>query len=607
MRTWNNNLVHHHEGLPHNVDIVALMPTSLNEIARLSQDGNCYMNGLPSEILGKVFIHVRTICLSDEAERGVPAWVVSLTHTCSRWRAIALDSQLLWSRLPGHVSFEWQQAFIDRSGNASLELTLHLNPSDTHPRARMPRLTTACDILRVHLRRTTLLWLTADISTLDSYPLQFAHLLDEPLTQPAPELRSFRMHVVASPLAIDLPSDLFRHEAVNLTSIDLCNVLFKWSSLAFPGLVCLKIKRRGFSYSLDPDDSGTFPEVLSLLSALPVLEQFELDDAICPAMEHDAPRPEVVVLSKLKVLRLYARTELVMDLVTQLGLPETTMIHLTLPTLAHSVQTSMFSLLAYLNDNFHSPMAMEIELSRASLCFDLSMHPEDSLQGYGTLRAAPLTVDYRRPHNIPLHFFVMMQIIIVQAFDFENLTALHIESEAIGAMTAHCDKPASLWLAMLRSARAVEELSVKGSALPELCLALALPVEEEPVNVDREPEPFMPSLKRLILWNHSFASLVAAAKGDLKTIFWDDDGRPVAQDPSDFVRGDDGDMSASSEVHVQKDILAWIWEDERFEWVQSLRKRAQRWRPIEHIAFKDCTGLPEHWYNYIFGPAGSVC
>ena len=185
--------------------------------------------------------------MSDEAPGGVPGWVICLTHTCSRWRAVALNHRPLWSMVSRHINLAWQQAFVDRSRNAPVELSMNLLAPDALPTSEIQRRTLiALDLVKNNLQRMKTLWLVFD--SFDTYPD-----LTPILTSPAPMLRALQMNAVDEQ-EVELPLDLFQHNAPELISVDLSDIFFSWSCLAFPSLRMLKITQH-----LILDDSGFLP------------------------------------------------------------------------------------------------------------------------------------------------------------------------------------------------------------------------------------------------------------------------------------------------------------------------------------------------------------
>ncbi|KZV74444.1 hypothetical protein PENSPDRAFT_732339 [Peniophora sp. CONT] len=455
--------------------------------------GPCFINVLPNEIFAQIFFDIRTICLSDTAERGVPGWVVSITHTCSRWRILALNTRFLWTMVPRHISLAWQQGFVERSGNAPLELSLNLYAPD-EPSSAMDQLQlhAALEMVRTTIRRMKILWLTFD--TLDLYPD-----LSPVLALPAPMLRALQMNAVDDQ-GVELPFHLFLHDAPELISIDLENIFFTWPSLAFPSLRMLKINH---TEPLDFDRSGmgTYHELLSLLGALPNLQLLELRGfVLSPPLDFDTLiSSELASLPALRVLTLESFTQMAVLVLTHLNTPLIYRANLVLHTIPPYADGSLSSFINHLQTHHRAPLGLEIKITAQSLCFGLWMKPAENLMGYGSELPAPVNVEYSRPDAIPpLDFFLTSGGILIQAFDYKHLTALFIDTEAVGEIEGidALDPNVALWISIFETAIAIVELGLRGAALPELCRALSLPAGRGHILNDGNPEPFLPSLQQ---------------------------------------------------------------------------------------------------------------
>ncbi|KZV74460.1 hypothetical protein PENSPDRAFT_648091 [Peniophora sp. CONT] len=540
------------------------------------------IDNLPNDILVDIFLFLRNACVESK-EHAIPGWAIALTHTCSRWRVLATSTHLLWTKVPRHISFEWQQTFVERSGRAPLQLSLHFRASgDSLPPDQMiSRTSKACNIVRTNIWRMDALWLLFD--SLDCYP-NWSHLLDTP----APELRAFEMDAAAAQAA-ELPRNIFQRHAPKLESISLDNVYFTWTSLHFPELAMLVIDHSD-GHSLDRESGmGTLDELLSLLAALPKLRWLELHDFLFSLPLPGSSQPETISVVQLEFLKLYGICEIVMLLMQHLHLSPTTNIFLQLSVLPARVMESIMALVTFLASHFHTPSALAIKFVADEFCFNFYTEPQSYLEKYhGEHGLSPLTLEYQRPNSVDSQTFWLRIAthIVLDSLNLSQLTALHIESASLDVDGV----PA--WQPVLLVTRALEDLGLKGPALPEICKGLSRLLEDGNL-VDGKPEPILPSLRHLTLWDFSFESLVDVARRDLEAVYWDIDNRPVAKDP---------DTMSNPNEEQQEDVLGWIWEDARFDWILSLRRRAVEWKPLERLVLNGCTGLPDwQWEEYLFG------
>lgn len=83
-------------------------------------------------------------------------FVVKISHVCRRWRSLALETPTFWSRIPfqkrGNGRFEKQLAWLKRTGNALLDITL-IGQAFANRKSRPKTTTRILSILRPHLPR----------------------------------------------------------------------------------------------------------------------------------------------------------------------------------------------------------------------------------------------------------------------------------------------------------------------------------------------------------------------------------------------------------------------------------------------------------------------
>ncbi|KAG2130288.1 uncharacterized protein EDB93DRAFT_82985 [Suillus bovinus] len=119
------------------------------------------INWLPSELLIQIFVSVTEDNDSDTlAGLAYNPSPIIISHTCRKWRKLALATSILWSRV-SFRSRKWSTspvcAFINRSGSSLIDLTFSPPPYhiDDHDAAEDERLASECllQTLSFHLPR----------------------------------------------------------------------------------------------------------------------------------------------------------------------------------------------------------------------------------------------------------------------------------------------------------------------------------------------------------------------------------------------------------------------------------------------------------------------
>ncbi|VDC06953.1 unnamed protein product [Peniophora sp. CBMAI 1063] len=552
-------------------------------------DDRCVIDGLPNELLVAIFISVRDVCIEDPTEHGAPGWVLCLTHTCSRWRSAALSAQLLWAVIPRTLCFQWQQTFVARSGRALLQLSLQFHNTPFSSAEMISRTSTICDTIHTNLWRMDALWLLFPYFK-GAYP-KWPRYLDAP----APELRAFSMEA-ENTQSVELPPHLFQHHAPKLESIILNNIYFAWTQLAFSSLAVLKIYHTmNFSHSRD-NSRNTVAEILALLARLPQLRWLELQrprwsESLSPPS--DPSRLGTISLPNLEVMKLYGLCEDIVPMMRYMDLPHTASQLLQLSGLRNPM-----ALCDLMKSQCPAPVALAVKVSAEDFCLQFHFElPRYLRYDSGPGSSAPFTLEHDQPASVRRSETLWLRLatrIMFESFTFSQLTALYIDCASPRASAPGGALP---FQAILCRTLALEELGLRGPALPEICKILSQPLERGQV-VEGKVHLILPSLRRLTLWNVAFQPLVDAVTKDCETVYWDTHHHPVALDPDT--------LSEQYEEQDQEDLLEWIWADVRFAWILALRRRAEEWKPLKRLMLERCSGLPDwDWEQYLFGQAAA--
>ncbi|KAH9005633.1 hypothetical protein EDB86DRAFT_1467650 [Lactarius hatsudake] len=212
---------------------------------------------VPRDILTKIFVLV-----------GTGAEVVPLTHTCRRWRHIALRTPKLWTSLRDRDLTNMLPMFIERSQGAPLDISVSISSDDTH---RL-KLLTDLQAASSHLRSFDV---TISGSFTDAVKEAFSHF-----HKPAPLLTTFsirfdhdtKVPAPESPEAGDTFSSLFGREHPMLSALSLKS-LRPWTSPLSETLTTLTLASLFLSANdlypcLQAVPNLTFLALLNVISAL---------------------------------------------------------------------------------------------------------------------------------------------------------------------------------------------------------------------------------------------------------------------------------------------------------------------------------------------------
>ncbi|VDC07021.1 unnamed protein product [Peniophora sp. CBMAI 1063] len=257
---------------------------------------------LPPELLLRIFLMIHQEYHWDPFEKAPPCSAVS--HVCRQWRAVALGTSQLWTRIPLH-SASWTYQCLARSRDNYVEAVTKFLAYDDEAARQLLML--VCSELH---RISKLL-----ISTSTSYD-DCEKLLDELYTalssKPAPKLRELEISISDDidfdrPLVI-LPNGMFASQkllSLDKLAVESCEVTLSWSkSLIAPSLRCLQL--------VDGLAWRTVDEMVQFFELVPNLEELSIDTInprICcfvTGVPPNHPR-DSVSLTKLRDLHITTR------------------------------------------------------------------------------------------------------------------------------------------------------------------------------------------------------------------------------------------------------------------------------------------------------------
>lgn len=235
-------------------------------IGQLAIHSRSPISDLPVEILSNVFVMCTQESVSDLYQ------LISITHVCRHWRAVAVENPLLWTRIPFIEQADLYYEFLSRSK----DLPLHL--AFTSQTAReLPAF--AATLLSTNLHKVK----TLTLSLYDSDSTLFLQQTDEH----APVLETLHYSCGGS--------WLFDGRAPNLREVSVRQCRVNWNWLPFAHITKLQVR-------------NAYPYIsLSVLRKLPQLQYLESPDPLpqCPSrFQGEVPTSDLVYLKHLRQIKL---------------------------------------------------------------------------------------------------------------------------------------------------------------------------------------------------------------------------------------------------------------------------------------------------------------
>ncbi|KAG8898371.1 hypothetical protein FRC00_002896, partial [Tulasnella sp. 408] len=228
-----------------------------------------------------------------------PHFPTLVSHVCRRWRQIALDTPMVWTRIDFREGppFEKSKEWLNRSEDCHIEVVFDFLEDSTQLEEN-ETVMAALDILQPHGGRISRLLIR--MNTLDEMATIIGRLTSGDQTLPLKALA----------LSVDeADGDLLARESLHgkagtlkailegLEELELDRVHIPWNLVSFNGLKILKLQ------SLEKPESPTPQQLHAILSASPNLEVFEIYDS---DLEGSFERNELspIVFPKLQTLKL---------------------------------------------------------------------------------------------------------------------------------------------------------------------------------------------------------------------------------------------------------------------------------------------------------------
>jgi F-box-like len=218
------------------------------EIKRLSAIRNdlSSISRLPAELLAKIFSEVVTAVGYKSGK--VPSWM-AITHVCQRWRAVAIDSSVLWTDISFHWSPAWVKVMLQRSKQSKLDIV-----TSSATNAPLDLINQALDVSRLR--------------SLETQNPVHGHIIASRLEHGAPHLE--KLSLMRWSNTYKLPPGCLATNTPKLKALTLANyTLSPWGSKVITAL-------HSFDLSLDLPDAATGDELLDGLDGMHALSRLRL-------------------------------------------------------------------------------------------------------------------------------------------------------------------------------------------------------------------------------------------------------------------------------------------------------------------------------------------
>ncbi|OJT13480.1 hypothetical protein TRAPUB_9974 [Trametes pubescens] len=271
---------------------------------------------LPPELLVRIF-HYLVLTSAQSGSRAL----IQATHVCRLFRAVALDSPMLWTKVTKlyGTTIPEAQAFLDRSANLPLDITLEASSLNDW----------SAFLLSHVLHRLRSLEIKVD----SAYHKPIIRLLASLVGHPAPLLRKLHLLDQGESEDVRIPptrqlSNVFHvfdggkyySATPSLRSLRLAPVLLSWDSDMIKDLTHLELRATNWRIY-----RPTQAQLLAILRRCPALQTLALE---LPIIFHDAPRREPEPIISLPQLSRVIFRQLmpcsIANLLSHLALPPTT-------------------------------------------------------------------------------------------------------------------------------------------------------------------------------------------------------------------------------------------------------------------------------------------
>ncbi|KAL7280716.1 hypothetical protein ACG7TL_005658 [Trametes sanguinea] len=307
------------ERIAHHADTIVELKMQLNTMTPIAR--------LPPEILAEIFALVSTTQYEESWRRHygssqVYKWL-SVAHVCRVWRAIALDTPRLWSRIV-LTRPEVDKEVLARSKKAPLWISANIHHQDDERAALL-------NTIMEDSVRLKELHLTGPARALQHLSAKWTNRAD------ALEFLSlnsaYRLFDHASFFATPpLSANLFSGHVPRLRHLSICRLNVGWTSPLFCStLRTLTIDAR----NEHSDSTGEFSHLLDALDNMQFLEKLSLTDAVPRLPDEVVAIPETqraIRLPRLRVLEVYSDAIDCARLLRHLAIPRDVKLKLTART-----------------------------------------------------------------------------------------------------------------------------------------------------------------------------------------------------------------------------------------------------------------------------------
>ncbi|KZS91871.1 hypothetical protein SISNIDRAFT_496443 [Sistotremastrum niveocremeum HHB9708] len=259
-----------------------------NEV-RLSYSRNINIRSpiskLPSEILAVIFHHCVDLPSSVKGHVAFRAWFW-ISHVCSQWRTLAIETKTLWSR----IDLRWPLAAINQFMDRAYLVDFYMSHLPRNRRFADFDIEARGQIIASNIHKTHSLRLSLGFHLPRAN--QMSGFLSRYLERPAPHLSEFQLECgnVRRSTFASVPN-LFNGEAPHIRCINITNVSGPFNSSIFRDLKSLSL-----SFDVDLPSELTLPRIFDFITSSPALQSLSV---VNPQLISDDNTPSHALASRI--------------------------------------------------------------------------------------------------------------------------------------------------------------------------------------------------------------------------------------------------------------------------------------------------------------------
>ena len=243
---------------------------------------------------------------------------IKVSHVCSHWRQVTLETPMLWAHVVFDLGYKWALQSVERARHAPLIIN-HSAFQSIYHLPNKPAMNMPVELVSPSLMsHTVVLYLGGDNTALSDVVAA--------LVSPVPILERINLALSISDDLLHLPEGLFSHHAPNLREASFERLTIPWGSPVLRHLTSLSVTFSVVDTFKEPSISPSRDELLDALSGMPFLQHLSLTHAT--PLHSEAGSPRTIMLPYLSSLRIGGEWLSSMAVLADIQFPDTTALEL---------------------------------------------------------------------------------------------------------------------------------------------------------------------------------------------------------------------------------------------------------------------------------------